>query len=150
MPPVPAGDVEPGLVVHLDAGLLRSLGGSLTNAEKTCGGDRAVVGPHYFLVLSVDLGAGTCLAAPLFSDWAPGSERLDEGRKAGPPTRWVGQPSHFSRWQHWTIPLAVIQTASRNDGTDRGNRRWYARWDAEELARIAGWQDRNRAGFRPA
>ena len=80
MSAVKQGEVSAGLVVHLDTPVLRNLGGAETNAEVSNAHDRAVQGPHYFLVLKVD--AGACIATPLFSQSAPGSDELDEAHKA--------------------------------------------------------------------
>lgn len=141
-------EAVPGLVVHLDTGVLRAIGGSTTNAETGGGGDRAVVGPHYFLLLEIDGATGNCIAVPLFSKWAPGSERLDETRKSGLADKWLGVDSFFSRWQHWTIPLAAITPSSHLEESDSANRRRYSANDTKELERITAWKDLNRAAFR--
>lgn len=136
-------EVKPGLVVHVDTAILRGRGGSVANA----GQDRAVQGPHYFLVLQAD--GVTCVAAPLFSKSAPGSDLLDETKKAGLPDKWVGQDTYTSRWQHWRIPLANIEAASSDEESRPTNRRTYAADDPAELERILSWQEKNRNGYRP-
>lgn len=148
MPQVPQQEVEPGLVVHIDTDELRRLGGSQTNAERTLTEDRAVRGPHYFLILEVTGDA--CVAAPLFTRRTPGAERLDENRKTGLPAKWIGQDSHFNRWQHWRIPLAAVEASSADEESNDANRRRYAHDERAVLAAILAWQARNRAGYRAA
>ena len=115
-------EVAPGLVVHIDTNVLRAAGGSSTNAEATATGDRAVVGPHYFLILHVDPTSQTCVAVPLFSGHAPGNERLDDKLKSGLRSKWIGVDSYFSRWQHWRIPVSEIPAASMQDEADASTR----------------------------
>jgi len=146
MSAVRRGEVSAGLVVHLDTQVLRDRGGAATNAEVSNGHDRAVHGPHYFLILQVD--ADTCIAAPLFSNRAPGSDVLDDARKAGLADKWVGQATYTSRWQHWRIPLASIEVASADEESESGNRRTYAKGDVAELRRILAWQAKNRCAYR--
>ncbi|WP_457653672.1 hypothetical protein [Rhodocaloribacter sp.] len=146
MSAVKRAEVSAGLVVHLDTQVLRDLRGAETNAKVCNGHDRAVQGPHYFLVLEVE--ADTCIATPLFSKAASGSDLLDEARKAGLADKWIGQPTYTSRWQHWRIPLASIEAASRDEESDPVNRRTYARGDAAELERILSWQAKNRCPYR--
>jgi len=148
MPQVPQNEVVPGLVIHIDTAELRRVGGSQTNAERTPSEDRAVQGPHYFLVLEVTGGA--CTAVPLFTRWTPGAERLDEGKKSGLPAKWRHQDSHFSRWQHWKMPLAAVEAASTDEESTASNRRMYANGDRATLSAILTWQTRNRAPFRAA
>ncbi len=136
-----------GLVVHLDANLLRELGGSSTNAELSKSEDRAVERPHYFLIL--DLDDDVAVATPLFSKYAPGSEPLEEKLKSGLPDKWRGEPSYFSRWQHWRIPLSAIPASSAEDQSETGSRRMYATNDKDVLARAASWICKNRACWRP-
>ena len=142
-------EVCPGLVVHLDTAVLRRLGGSTTNAEHRDGADRAVRGPHYFLVLEVDDGAELVTAVPLFSRLAPGSDALDPHRKAGTLALWRDAPSWYSRWQHWRIPASALIAASVGELTAEGDRCRYAAGDAARLAAIARWAARNRAPWRP-
>jgi hypothetical protein len=141
-------EIEPGLVVRLETTVLRALGGCETNAESTPAEDRAVQGPHYFLVLEVDHVAARALAVPLFSKPAPGSEMLDEAKKAGEPTGWIGTTSYFSRWQHWWIPVGLFAPSSRSETSPRANRRMYAASAPADLAAIARWRVKNRAPFR--
>lgn len=146
MPVVSEQEVKPGLVVHLDTDELRKIGGSLTNAEVAMTGDRAVVGPHYFLVVEVDGPMAT--AVPLFSKCALGSEPLHEKHKAGLADKWIGERSYFSRWQHWQIPIAAVAAASATEESDQTNRRQYAASKPAVLQTIAVWQGKNRAKFR--
>ena len=143
-------DIQPGLVIHLDPSLLKAQGGSETNAQRDETGDRAVPDPRYFLVLEVDRAAGTCLAVPLYSKSAPGSQPLQETEKGGLADRWIGEESFFSRWQHWRIPLSAIPAASVGDDSEPANRRTYAATQPATLRSIADWQHRNRCSFRPA
>ncbi len=68
MPPIDRSEIRPGIVVHLDTEVLRREGGSESNAEVTADGDRAVRGPHYFLVVEVDM-ARQCALARLPPAW---------------------------------------------------------------------------------
>lgn len=147
---VEAAEVRPGLVVHLDPAALRQGGGCVTNAERTGNEDRAVQGEHEFLVLMVDDVDKVALAVPLFSAPAPGNELLDDTKKGGMASGWIGPNlrHHFSRWQHWWIPLSVIEDASDAEWTDPATRHTYAEGDQETLGRIADWRLRNRAEWR--
>ena len=146
MAAVTEAEVVPGLVVHLDTDELRHLGGSSTNAEASNEQDRAVVGPHYFLI--VEAAAGQCVAVPLFSRYAPGSELLQERLKARLPDKWRGEDSYFSRWQHWRTPISCVAAASGTEESSTQERRAYAADNPDVLATIAGWQNRNRAPYR--
>lgn len=148
MASVSVDEVKPGLVVHLDTDILRAIGGSKTNAEKTNAQDRAVVGPHYFLILEVDTTLRQCLAVPLFSKPADGSERLDANLKSGEPDKWANEDSHFSKWQHWHIPMEAIPAASENEESTRDSRRGYAIHSPKILQTMSAWKDRNRNAFR--
>jgi hypothetical protein len=143
-----AEELVPGVVVQLDMELLRERGNSVTNAESGIAFDRAVVGPHSFLIVSVDASLSTLTAVPLFSKWAPGSEELDEGLKGGHQDKWTGAPLCFSRWQHWVVPVSDVVAASYIEATAIGDRRHYAQGKATALASILGWKDRNRCEFR--
>lgn len=140
-------EVKRGLVVHTDTALLRAIGGSSTNAEVSGESDRAVFGPHYFVVLEV--ADGEALAVPLFSQRAPGSEPLTEQLKGGLPDKWIGETSYFSRWQHWRIPIAALAAASGNEESDATARRTYAVESPATLESMAGWAAKNRASWRP-
>jgi len=146
MTAVKATEVRPGLVVHLDTAVLRKLGGAETNAEVNGTHDRAVQGPHYFLVLEV--GADRCTAAPLFSIQAPGSDQLAESGKSGLADKWIGDPTYTSRWQQWRIPLASIEAASADEESSSSDRRGYSGTEFTEVATLLSWQTRNRAGYR--
>lgn len=145
---VAPNEIRPGLVVRLDPAILIATPGCSTNAEIAGDGDRAVTGPHLFLVLHVDEVDGAALAVPLFSDRAPGSVALDESMKSGPSQGWVGTISHYSRWQHWWIPVEHLVQASTGDGTRVGTRRTYAEKKPAELSAIADWRLSNRAPWR--
>lgn len=141
-------EVVPGLVVHLDTTELRRLGGCQCNAERTATNDRAVVGPHYFLVVRVDSQSHVATAVPLFSKRAPGSDELIERHKTGLADKWLGVPSYVSRWQHWRIPSAAMVAASNTDEATQGTRRGYAIACPEALEQIANWETKNRAAYR--
>lgn len=141
-------ELRPGLVVHLDTAVLRRLGGSTTNAERRAGGDRAVHGPHYFLLLDAPDPAGLVTAVPLFSRPAPGSEPLDARRKRGALSLWQQAPSWYSRWQHWRIPTHALVAASAGELTTAADRCRYADDDPDALHAIARWAARNRAPWR--
>ena len=146
MAAVTVQEVVPGLVVHLDTSQLRGIGDSQTNAEQSRGQDRAIAGPHYFLI--VELAGAVAVAVPLFSKFAPGSEKLIEGHKTGLADKWLGEQSYFSRWQHWHIPIAALAASSGTDECEPGNRRRYAVGKPELLQAIASWQAKKRAPFR--
>jgi len=114
-----------------------------TNAKE----GRDVRGPHYFLVLKVDRDC--CTAVPLFSCPASGSVQLDEPLKTGLPDKWCGQPSCFSQWQHWRIPLASIVSASGDEESDPATRRRYAASKPDCLNNILRWETRNHCSYRP-
>ena len=143
---IEASEVRPGLVVHLNTEVLRERGGCTTNAAVFNGNDRAVHGPHYFLVLRVD--GDHCTAAPLFSDWALGSDLLEESLKTGLPDKWTGQPSYTSRWQQWKIPLESVEAASGDEESAARNRRLYATHNPTVLERILSWEKKNKYEYR--
>ena len=148
MTAVRPAEVIPGLVVHLDTGVLRSLGGSETNATIDGGNGRAVQDPHYFLVLEVSATGTIFTAVPLFSKAAPGSECLDNSAKSGFADKWIGQSTYFSRWQHWRIPLTSIEAASVDEESQPTDRRGYAMTDMSRLANILEWQNHNANPYR--
>ena len=122
-------DVLPGVVVHLDTARLRVLGGSSSNAKN----GMAVTGPHYFLILSIEVDLA--LTTPLFS--VPGADRikLEDSLKAGFPQQWLDRQSFYFKWQHWRIPIDALCDASSIDNSPNTNRRRYlgnpsliARW----------------------
>jgi hypothetical protein len=138
-------DIQPGLILHIDTDLLRSHGGSLTNAQVTPEEDRAVTGAHDFVVAQVDAKARRVTALPLFPRSAPGSAPLDDKLRNG-PAEWMAHPVYYSRWQHWQIPFDALIAAS----SDTGERRTYAWNSADTLQDLANWATRNRCEFRPA
>ncbi|WP_133364624.1 hypothetical protein [Qipengyuania sediminis] len=141
-----SSEVRPGLVVHIDTSVLRSLHCCETNAEVKDGYDRAVVGPHYFLVIKI-LG-DIALAVPLFSKTAPGNELLREELKSGLADKWIGEPSYFSRWQHWRIPPFALAAASAAEESGPNNRRAYATQAHEAIGSIGEWATKNRCEWR--
>lgn len=145
---ISSDEIAPGLVVRLDTAVLRSLGGSQTNAVIGPEGDRAVTGTHDFLVVGVDHRTHACTALPLFHKTAVGNQPLEESRKTGPATEWIGTDVYFSRWQHWRLPEASLVAASAQDPASPGARRHYAAGDGPTLDDIKVWESRNRAGYR--
>ncbi len=141
-------EIRVGLVIHLDTDQLRVDGRCETNAEHRGSSDRAVTGPHYFLVVHTELGTDGCIAIPLFSSFAPGSLKLDEPKKSGMPAKWRGQDSFYSKWQHWRIPCDALIAASAMDEAETATRRHYARDDLPALEAISAWQLQNRAPWR--
>ena len=129
--------------------MLRAEGGSLTNAQLSDAEDRAVRGVSDFLVLAVDAGTGSALALPLYPRSAPGSAPLDQARKSG-PADWLAEPTFYSRWQHWRIPLDALAAASGEEPSAATARRTYSSWHADTLQELANWASRNRCEFRPA
>ncbi|MEQ1689903.1 MAG: hypothetical protein ABMA00_01350 [Gemmatimonas sp.] len=145
---VNADEISVGLVILLDTTALRTRGGCQTNAVITAEGDRAVVGPHDFLIVGVDAASGLCTAVPLFSKSAVGNQPLVESKKAGRPEAWIGTDSFFSHWQHWRIPISAVVAASEADESTPATRRRYATEDRTALDDIRNWEKRNRAAYR--
>jgi len=148
MAAISPSEVRPGLVVHLDTQNLRTLGGSLTNAMKNGNEDRAVAGPHYFLIVAVDPVSQGATAVPLFSQSGPGSHKLDPAKKGGSLPLWTGAASYFSCWQHWRIPISDLVAASAGEVTTPTDRCTYAESDPTTLNAIAAWADKNRCPYR--
>jgi len=143
-------EVIPGLVARVDTQQLRALGGSETNAQRTDTEDRAVTDARDFLVVSVEPARGTCVALPLFATSSPGSAPLDAKKQWGNIGEWLTAPVHYSRWQHWRIPLTAFAAASAEDPGAVDARRSYAAGDADTLQDLVNWASRNRCDFRPA
>lgn len=141
-------EIIPGVVARLDTQILRSTGGSETNAQLTDTEDRAVTDTRDFLIVAVSTAARTCIAVPLFARSSPGSASLSPTKRNGDIDSWMTQEAHYSRWQHWRIPLSAISTASATDPGDAGARRSYALGDADTLQDLANWATRNRCAFR--
>ncbi len=139
-----------GSVVRLDTTRLRTRGDCLTNAEMGPQGDRAVTGEQDFLVLHVDAAAGLCTAVPLFAKSAVGNQPLLDEFKSGSANGWKGSEVYFSRWQHWRIPVDVIQQAIADDDAPTETRRRYSGPDSSVLDDIRVWESRNRAEYRTA
>lgn len=142
-------EIVPSLVVQLDTNHLRQLGNSRTNAEKTPDEDRAVVGPHSFVVVATKPGDRSAILCPIFSEHAPGSSQLAEAKKSGFQNNWANVDLFFSKWQHWEIPFDDIVASSAIENTPQGNRRHYANGDNETLAWMLSWTAKNRAPWRP-
>jgi len=149
MPAVSEGELVPGLVVQLDTDRLRQLGNSRTNAEKTPDGDRAVIGPHSFVVVATNPADRSAILCPIFSEWAPGSAQLAEAKKSGFMHNWSNVDLFFSKWQHWQIPYDDIVASSDIENTPHGDRRQYASGDNGTLSWMLSWTERNRAPWRP-
>ena len=145
-----AAEVIPGLVARLDTQKLRTIGGSETNAQLTETEDRAVTDVHDFLVVAVDAERGVCTAIPLFTKSSPGSAPLEPKKQWGNIDGWLTTTMHYSRWQHWHIPLSAFAEASAGDPGASRARRSYAAGDADTLQDLANWATRNRCAFRPA
>jgi hypothetical protein len=141
-------EITPGVVARLDTHVLRALGGSETNAQATDTQDRAVQDTHDFLVVAVDAAKGVSLAVPLFPKSSPGSAPLAPAKRAGDVEAWLAEEVHYSRWQHWRIPLAALAAASAGDPGVTGARRTFALGDADTLQDLANWATRNRCAFR--
>ncbi|MEO5815957.1 MAG: hypothetical protein ABIT20_11825 [Gemmatimonadaceae bacterium] len=148
MPHLALPEIVPGVVTRLDTQLLRSTGGSETNAQITDAEDRAVADERDFLVVAVNMNGGMCTAVPLFPKSSPGSAPLAADKRQGDVGGWLADDVHYSRWQHWRIPLSALSIASNNDPGDVGNRRSYALGDADTLQDLANWATRNRCAFR--
>ena len=136
MPAIHEEELVPGLVVQLDTSRLRQLGNSRTNAEKTRSEDRAVIGPHSFVVVATNPEDRSAILCPVFSQWAPGSLKLQEAKKSGFLNNWASVELHFSKWQHWEIPYDDIIACSDIENTQHGARRHYAAENAETLNSI--------------
>ena len=149
MPAIPKKDLVPGMVVHIETDEVRRLGGAFTTARIVNGVDRAVTGPHYFLLLRHDAETDLWMAAPLFSNWSSGSVTLDEGLKSGLRDKWIGHPSNYSAWQMWRIPPASIEAASTADESSPTDRRLYADGQPQVLDAIARDREDQRDPYRP-
>ena len=141
-------EIIPGLVVRLDTMRLRDLGGSQTNAQLTDTEDRAVNDVHDFCVVSVDPAKSQCIAIPLFARSSPGSAPQEARKQWGNIAGWLTETVHYSRWQHWRMPLSSIVEASTDDPGTVGARRSYAAGDADTLQDLLNWASRNRCQFR--
>jgi hypothetical protein len=143
-------EVRPGLVMHVDPAVLVRLGGATTNAELSGTTDRAVQGEHEFLVLLVDDVDRQALAVPLFSEAGPDRQALDDSLKGGDTRGWIGPKNkhHFSRWQHWWVPLGSIPAATTGEWTAPRTRHTYAEHQPGVLEAIADTRKANRSGFR--
>ncbi|MBC7670852.1 MAG: hypothetical protein H7247_00400 [Polaromonas sp.] len=141
-------EIVPGLVVRLDTAQLRTLGGSQTNAQRSETEDRAVSAVHDFCVVSVDATKEHCVAIPLFARSSPGSAPLEAKKQWGNIEGWLTETVHYSRWQHWRMPLASVVATSGDDPGAVGARRSYAAGDADTLQDLLNWASRNRCEFR--
>ncbi|CAN5116744.1 hypothetical protein BH09GEM1_BH09GEM1_39580 [soil metagenome] len=150
MPQIELPEIIPGLVARIDTRQLRTIGGSETNAQQTDSEDRAVADTRDFLVVAVDVPHGVCTAIPLFAKPSPGSATFDPKKQWGNIEGWLTETTHYSRWQHWRIPLTAFAAASSEDPGSGGARRSYAAGDADALQDLANWATRNRCVFRPA
>jgi hypothetical protein len=148
MPHLALPEIVPGVVARLDTQLLRSTGGSETNAAITDTEDRAVSDERDFLVVAVNTNASTCMAVPLFARSSPGSAPLAPSARLGDVGTWLTDDVHYSRWQHWHVPLSAFSIASANDPGEVSARRSYALGDADTLQDLANWATRNRCAFR--
>ena len=139
-------EIIPGAVVRVDTTRLRTLGTSETNAQVTPTEDRAVTGTHDFLV--VEVAGERVVAVPLFPRSSPGSAPLEPEKRRGEAGGWREEPVHYSRWQHWRIPLAALVAASADDPGSPSDRRGYAVGDVDTLRGLLNWASRNRCAFR--
>lgn len=142
-------EIIPGIVARLDTQHLRAVGGSETNAQIAGVEDRAVTDTRDFLVVAVDAAHGTCTAVPLFNRSSPGSAPLIMTKRQGDVGAWLTDDVHYSRWQHWRIPLSAFGAATSDEPSDTGVRRSFALGDADVLQDLANWATRNRCAFRP-
>ena len=146
MAPVAPREVEPGMVVYIDPGILRTLGGCVTNASLD-GEDRSVKGPHYFFIFDAD--NTTASAVVLFGEGRKGRDELDETLKSGHAAKWKGAPSFVHRWAQYWIPLESITLASVGDDSPVENRRRYSVTSPEFLTRIRAFARKNTNPKRP-
>jgi hypothetical protein len=143
-------EVVPGVVVHVESDQLRG-----QRAESNADPQRIVIGPHYFLVLSVNGNTVTCV--PLYSDRArranfdrgPDKVLLPEGGKSGHADDWLGEDTFYSKWQFWRVHVNDLCAASGSDRSPQQDRRKYAANAPAALRQIAEWITRNRNGFQP-
>jgi hypothetical protein len=148
MPALDSSEVRAGLVVRLDTGQLREIGGSETNAQANAGEDRAVSGVQDFLVVHLDPHTDVATAVPLFPKTAPGSSPLDARKREGGLPGWTTEPLYYSHWQHWRIPRDALVRASDPDPALEGTRRRYAAGHPDTLQDIMNWATRNRNDYR--
>ena len=109
---------------------------------------RSVSDVHDFCVVAVDAAKGHCVAIPLFGRSSPGSAPLEPKKQWGNIESWLTETVHYSRWQHWRMPLASVVAASGEDPGTPGARRSYAAGDADTLQDLLNWASRNRCEFR--
>ncbi|MEO7455327.1 MAG: hypothetical protein ABIY52_03645 [Gemmatimonadaceae bacterium] len=143
-------EIVPGVIARLDTQQLRAAGGSETNAQVTDTEDRAVKDARDFLVVAVDAAKQVALCLPLFDRSSPGSAPLKTTKRAGDVGAWLTEDVHYSRWQHWRVPVAAFASASVDEPGEPGARRTYSADDADTLQDLANWATRNRCAFRPA
>ncbi|MCB0778299.1 MAG: hypothetical protein KDC03_01940 [Flavobacteriales bacterium] len=67
---------------------------------------------------------------------------------AGSTPQWKAGTYHYSRWQHWEIPLDKLVLASEGELSVEGDRCTYAADDSAELNTISAWKKKNRAPWR--
>jgi hypothetical protein len=79
-----------------------------------------------------------------------GNQPLVDEYKSGSASGWKGSDVYFSRWQHWRIPVDVIQHAIADDSAPTESRRRYSGSDSSVLDDIRVWESRNRAEYRQA
>ena len=147
MLPLDVSEIVPGVVARLDTKLLRAAGGCETNAQVTDTEDRAVTDVRDFLVVALNAQTGECMSVPLFPRSSPGSAPLIATKRQGDVGTWLTEDVHYSRWQHWRIPLAAVASASGEDPGRVGARRNFAMGDADTLQDLANWATRNRCAF---
>lgn len=109
-----------------------------------------MTGEQDFLILHADAATGFCTAVPLFGKSAVGNQPLLDEYKSGNASGWKGSDVYFSRWQHWKIPVDVIQQAIAADDSPMETRRRYSGSDSSVLDDIRVWESRNRAAYRTA
>ncbi len=147
MTAVSVGEVEPGLVIHLQPEEVVRLGGSLVK----CPLGTEVKDKHFFLIVHVDDVKAECMAFPLYSQKQDIRDRipLEEEEKSGKPEHWIGRPSFYFKWQFWRIPLASVCAASFDEDSEPPSRRRYAAAHPNKLAGIVRAMERSRDEWRP-
>src|SRR5258708_633407 len=84
---------------------------SRTTADVRETEDGRVTDVRDFLVVAVDALTGLCTAVPLFARSSPGSAPLVPAKRKGNVGTWLTDEVHYSRWQHWRIPLGALVSA---------------------------------------
>lgn len=148
MAAIEPNEIRPGLNVFLDAALLATLPGVLSNTRMVAHNNRAADDFRPFLIVEVDED-GVCLCVPLFSRFARDRIELDQSLKTGPGRGWSERPSYFSPYQFWMIPSDCLIAASAREMNAVGRRQRYGDHAPDALAAIAARRNDSDTDYHP-